>query len=193
MTDAPKTSKTDNQRSVTSEPRLSRAAVEYADALLSVQRDRFERELAVAQSAGTTSFPSLPTSVQLFPESDQFIGAGWSKLGTNRKGMSFRWMARIGSLLLSVDLSSERTLVIKGCGYTKRRFLKECTLWIEDTQVSFSLSRQGFNRWTIEATMPTMPARPYYLLRLQSPGVSRLAEGIDAHASLAISEVRIGC
>lgn len=173
------------------EPRLPKAAADYADALLAVQRERFEREGAGSSGNQSLVDVSLPSSLHLFADSDQFIGAGWTKVGQNRKGMSFRWMGRIGSLLLPVDLSAERQLTIHGCGYTKRQFLKECTLWIEDTEVEFSMTRRGFNRWTITATTPVLPKRPYYLMRLQSSGLSRLAEGVDAFASLAVSEVRI--
>ncbi|WP_262694531.1 hypothetical protein [Kordiimonas aquimaris] len=173
------------------EPRLSKAAADYADALLAVQRERFERETACNADTQLSADTSLPSSLHMFADSDQFIGAGWTKVGQNRKGMSFRWMGRIGSLLLPVDLSAERQLTINGCGYTKRQFLKECTLWIEDTEINFSIARRGFNRWTLTATIPAMPKRPYYLMRLQSSGLARLAEGIDAYASLAVSEIRI--
>lgn len=175
----------------THEPRLSKAAADYADALLDVQRERFERETAGNSDTSLCADVSQPSSLHLFADSDQFIGAGWTKVGQNRKGMSFRWMGRIGSLLLPIDLSTERQLTINGCGYTKRQFLKECTLWIEDTEINFTMTRRGFNRWTLTATIPALPKRPYYLMRLQSPGLARLAEGVDAYASLAVSEIRI--
>lgn len=173
------------------EPRLSKAATEYADALLTVQRERFTRELAAHTGTPRPPEVSLPSTLHMFADSDQFVGAGWSKVGRNRKGMSFRWMGQLGSLMLAVDLSEPKTLTISGCGYTKRRFLKECTLWIEDTEVGHSIARKGFNRWILTATIPALPRRPYYLLRLQSPGVARLAVGLDTYASLAVNELRI--
>lgn len=177
----------------TPEPRFPKAAVDYVDALLSIQRDRFEQELAAGNDTDVVGFPRRATSAHVLAESDEFVGAGWTNLGQRRDGTAFRWMGRIGSLMLPIDLSENRSFSISGCGFTKRRFLKETTLWVEDQQVEFSLSRRGFNRWTFKGELPSMPARPYYLLRLQSPGVAPLAEGVDAYVSLAVSEVRINC
>tara|TARA_R110002096_G_scaffold14269_2_gene49772 strand:+ start:139 stop:720 length:582 start_codon:yes stop_codon:yes gene_type:complete len=175
----------------TPEPRFPKAAVDFVDALLTVQRDRFEAEIAASETLCTSSLPAQATSVHILAESDEFVGAGWSTLGTRRDGTAFRWMGRVGSLLLPVDLSEPREFSIKGCGFTKRRFLKETTLWIDEQEVTFNLSRRGFNRWTYSGILPVMAPRPYYLLRLQSPGIAPLAEGIDAYLSLAVSEVRI--
>jgi len=177
----------------TPEPRFPQAAVRYVDALLTVQRNRFERELAAHNNGTTTDFPPRPKSLQILAESDDFVGTGWSNLGNRRDGTAFRWMGRIGSLMLPVDLSEPRQFLVRGCGFTKRRFLKETTIWIEDQQIDFSLSRRGFNRWTYSGELPVMPPRPYYLLRMQSSGLAPLAEGIDAFVSLAVSEIRINC
>lgn len=177
----------------TPEPRFPQAAVNYIDALLSVQRDQFERELSKRDYASDTPLPTFPNKVQIPAEADNFIGAGWSSLGKRRDGTAFRWMGRLGSLLLQLDMSESRNIVIHGCGFTKRRFLKEATLWIDDRQVPFTLSRRGFNRWSFKGELPKMEAKPYHLLRLQSPSVAPLAEGVDAHVSLAVSEIRINC
>lgn len=175
----------------TPEPRFPKAAVDFVDALLTVQRDRFEEELAAYESSDMSTMPKQAESAHIFAESDEFIGAGWSNLGNRRDGTAFRWMGRIGTLLLPLDLSAPREFVIKGCGFTKRRFLKETTLWVDEQEVDFSLSRRGFNRWSFSGTLPVMEPRPYYLLRIQSPGMARLAEGIDAYVSLAVSEIRV--
>lgn len=175
----------------TPEPRFPKAAVDFVDALLTVQRDRFEEELAAYDRQSPCDMPPQAASAHILAESDEFIGAGWSNLGKRRDGTAFRWMGRIGTLLLPIDLSSPREITIKGCGFTKRRFLKETTLWIDEQEVSFDLSRRGFNRWTFTGTLPAMAPRPYYLLRIQSPGMARLAEGIDAYVSLAVSEIRV--
>lgn len=177
----------------TPEPRFPKAAVDYIDALLTVQRDRFDRELAARETGPSGDFPARPDSAHIIADSDEFLGAGWTTLGKRRDGTTFRWMGRIGSLMLAIDLSQTRSFVVRGCGFTRRRFLKETTLWLDDQQVQFSLSRQGFNRWTFTGKLPEMPPRPYYLLRLQSSGLAPLAEGIDARVSLAISEVRVNC
>jgi len=177
----------------TPEPRFPNAAIKYVDALLTVQRDRFERELAARDHTSTVKYPKLPESAQILAESDTFVGAGWTNLGKRRDGTAFRWMGRIGSLLLPIDLSKPRPFLVRGCGFTKRRFLRETTLWIEETQLEFSLSRRGFNRWTFSGEIPAMPARPFYLFRMQAPGLAPLAEGVDAQVSLAVSELRVNC
>jgi len=177
----------------TPEPRFPKAAIDYVDALLTVQRNRFEQELSSYEAAADQQFPARPTSLHILPESDNFMGAGWTNLGTRRDGTAFRWMGRIGSLMIPIDLSEPRKFTLRGCGFTKRRFLKDSTLWIDDQQVPYTLSRRGFNRWTFTGEIPAMPARPYYLLRIQAPGLAPLAEGVDAHVSLAVSELRINC
>jgi len=175
------------------ETRFPKAAVDFIDALLDVQRDRFDRELAAKKTPETIAYPTRAPALQVFADSDGFIGAGWSNLGTRRDGTAFRWMGRIGSLLLPVDLSSPRSFVLRGCGFTKRKFLKETTLWIDDQPVNYTLSRSGFNRWTFSGYLPEMPPRPFYLLRIQSPGLGRLAEGLDTYVSLAVSDISINC
>jgi len=177
----------------TPEARFPKAAVDYIDALLTVQRDRFNRELAARETIQDSDFPARPDSAHILADSDEFLGAGWTTIGKRRDGTTFRWMGRIGSLMLAVDLSEARSFIVRGCGFTRRRFLKETTLWIDDQQLPFTLSRQGFNRWTFKGKIPEMPPRPYYLLRLQSPGLAPLAEGVDARVSLAVSEIRVNC
>lgn len=174
--------------------RFPKVAVDFIDTLLSVQRARFEKELSnSAKPADLRSLPVRPSSAHILAESDQFIGSGWSSLGKRRDGTCFRWMGRLGTMMLSIDLSKEATFSLYGCGFTKRRFLKEATLWIEDQPVPYKLIRKGFNRWYMEGVLPVMPERPYYILRIQSPGMARLAEGVDAYVSLAVTELKINC
>jgi len=175
----------------TPEPRFPKAAIEFVDALLTVQRDRFEKEMAAYSTPNITSMPKQAPSAHILAESDEFIGTGWSTLGQRRDGTAFRWMGRLGTLLLPLDLSEPTELVIKGCGFTKRQFLKESTLWIDDHEVPYSLTRRGFNRWIFSGTLPAMTPRPYYILRIQSPGMAPLAEGVDAYVSLAVNEIRV--
>lgn len=175
----------------TPEPRFPKAAIDFVDALLTVQRDRFEAEMASNSVAEPAPIPQQATSAHILAEADDFIGAGWSTLGKRRDGTAFRWMGRIGTLMLPLDLSEAREFSIKGCGYTKRRFLKEATLWVDKQEVSFDISRKGFNRWAFSGKLPIMAPRPYYILRIQSPGMAPLAEGVDAYVSLAVSEIRV--
>lgn len=175
------------------EARFPKAAVDFVDALLTIQRERFEQELDTSHTASTPKLPEKAVAAHILAESDEFIGSGWSKIGKRRDGTSFRWMGKLGTIMLPVDLSAPRDFTIKGCGFTKRRFLKETTLWIDDKPIEFTLSRRGFNRWSFSGVLPEMPNRPFYIIRMQSSGISRLAEGIDAFVSLAVSEIKINC
>ncbi|MFC3051695.1 hypothetical protein [Kordiimonas pumila] len=173
--------------------RFPKAALDYIDTLLTVQRDRFDAEMACLTPTDFSDLPTRPTASLMVADTDKFIGAGWSSLGQRRDGTSFRWMGRVGTLMLPLNLEAELPFSIFGCGFTKRRFLKETTLWLDDMPVRFSLTRRGFNRWYMTGTLPKMAPRPYYILRLEAPALARLAEGVDAFFSLAVSEVRVNC
>ncbi len=181
----------------TPEPRFPNAAVTFVDALLDIQRQRFERERSVGQSITPPKNSDLPNHVKLaasahfMADSDNFIGTGWSELGHRRDGTAFRWMGRIGTLLVPVDLTEGGTITISGCGYTKKKFLKNLTLWIDDQQLSGEMARKGFNSWIFTGTIPPMKWRPYSILRLQSAGQARLAVGMDTYASVAVSDIQI--
>ncbi len=175
------------------ETRFPKAAVNFIDSLLTIQRERFEEELSAYTAQDIIDLPEKAVAAHILAESDQFIGAGWSKIGKRRDGNSFRWMSKLGTIMLPVDLSKPRSFTIKGCGFTKRRFLKETTLWIDEHPIEFTLSRRGFNRWSFSGTLPKMPDRPFYIIRMQSPGTGRLAEGVEAYVSLAVSEIKINC
>ena len=178
---------------MTPEPRFPRAAVDYIDALLRIQRNRFEQETNARQShlKALADKTSTPPKADIFVESDQFQGTGWSDLGHRRDGTAFRWMGRIGTLLLPVDLSAGGTVEITGSGFSRRRHLKTMSFWIDDEPLDGAISRQGFNRWTFRGTIPALPARPYSILRLQSAGQSRLAIGVDTYVSVAVSRVQV--
>ncbi len=181
----------------TPEPRFPKAAVTFVDALLDIQRQRFERERAVMQSAASIGnadlrgHVTLAASAEIMADGDNFIGTGWSDLGHRRDGTAFRWMGRIGTLLLPLDLSSGGTIGINGCGYTKKKFVKNLTIWIDDQQVSGEMARKGFNSWIFTGTIPLMKWRPYSILRLQSAGQARLAVDTEAYASVAVSDITI--
>jgi len=181
----------------TPEPRFPQAAVTFVDALLDIQRQRFDRERAVSQSTTPTdendlrNHVTLAASAHFMADGDNFIGTGWSDLGHRRDGTAFRWMGRIGTLLVPIDLTEGATITIKGCGYTKKKFLKDMTLWIDDQQIVGEMARKGFNSWVFRGAVPPMKWRPYSVLRIQSAGQARLAVGIDTYASVAVSELQI--
>lgn len=171
------------------EKRFPKAAVDYVDALLEVQRRRFEREQAVGQQAGG-SWPTRPTSAQVLAEGDDFVGSGWGPLDTARDGTKRRWMARLGTIMLPVDASKGGTVHIKGGGFLRRRFVSDLTVWLDGVPVSGVAVRQGFNRWQFTGAVAVAENRPFHILRLQSPGIKRYHLGPETHASLAVSEIR---
>lgn len=175
------------------EPRFPRAAVDFIDALLSIQRKRFRQETqAQAEHLAALAEQTPPLSkADILVEGDQFQGTGWSDLGHRRDGTAFRWMGRIGTLMLPVDLSHGGAVEITGSGFSRRRHLKTLSFWVDDQPVDGTISRQGFNRWTYKGTIPPLPARPYSILRLQSAGQSRLAIGVDTYVSVAVSRVQV--
>lgn len=181
----------------TPEPRFPNAAVTFVDALLDIQRRRFDLERSIRQSSNSSSdnelrnYVTLPASAHYMADGDNFIGTGWSELGHRRDGTAFRWMGRIGTLLVPVDFTKGATITIKGCGYTKKKFLRDMTLWIDHQQITGEMARKGFNSWIFTGTVPPIKWRPYSILRLQSAGQARLAVGMDTYASVAVNDLQI--
>lgn len=180
----------------TPEPRFPRAAVRYVDALLDIQRQRFDKELTQANAPADQwqqirEQMDLPRDGQFFAEDDSFIGTGWSDLGHRRDGTAFRWMGRIGTLLVPLDFETGADIRIDGCGFTRRRHLKGLTVWLEQQPIKGTIARRGFNRWTFTGRIEPMAWRPYSILRLQAPGMSRLAVGLETFVSVAVSGISI--
>lgn len=182
------------------EPRFPRAAIDYIDALLNIQRKRFERERAVG-GEGNSSHDrhfkalhdqiNLPTTIDVPAEADNFIGTGWSDLGQRRDGTAFRWMGRVATLMVPVNLEKGAQITIEGCGFSRKKYLKALSVWIEDHKIEGTLKRIGFNRWKFSGEIAAMPWRPYSVLRIQTSGQSRLAVGVDKFVSVNVSRVTI--
>lgn len=181
----------------TPEPRFPKAAVDYVDSLLEIQRQRFDRESAILQAATAAEnvdlrgYVSHPKSAYFLADGDRFVGTGWSELGHRRDGTAFRWMGRIGTLLLPIDMTGGGTITINGCGYTKKKFLETLTVWIDDQPVPGDMARKGFNRWIFSGAVPPTQWRPYSILRVQSAGQARLAVGMDTFASVAVCDIHL--
>lgn len=183
----------ESRNAPTPEPRFPKAAVGYIDALLRIQRMKFEQELS-ARSLHLSKLHSAvqpPLVVDLLAESDGFIGTGWSDLGRRRDSTAFRWMGRIGTVLLPIDLTAGGTITIEGAGFSRRRHLKTLSFWMEDQPIEGTLKRKGFNRWIFKGTIGALPPQPFSILRLQSAGQSRLAVGVDTFVSVAVSRIRV--
>lgn len=182
------------------EKRFPKSAVDYIDALLRIQRQQFEKELTLLHHESSPqeqnfqalkSAINLPAAVDFYADADGFTGTGWSDLGHRRKGDAFRWMGRMASLLLSVDLEAGATVRIEGCGFSRRRYIRDLTVWLDDNPIRGKVRRIGLNRWVFAGSIPARNWRPYSILRLQTSGQSRLAIGVDAFVSLAVNRVVI--
>ncbi|NVJ97138.1 MAG: hypothetical protein HWE25_03240 [Alphaproteobacteria bacterium] len=172
----------------TPEKRFPKAAVDFIDTLLDVQRSRFEKELASLDPE--ISWQKKPSSVDLLAESDAFVGSGWGSLDFAKDGTGRRWMARIGTILLSADLSAGGQLSLAGGGYLKRRFLSDLTVWVDDVPIDGTIRRVGIKNWTFEGKIPPLQDRPYHIVRLQTTGIRRSDLGPDTHASIALAGIR---
>lgn len=174
--------------------RFPKAAVDYVDALLSIQRQQFEAEKLAAYDGKNTEPLNLkpnPTRISMLAEGENFVGSGWSSLGKRRDGTAFRWMGRIGTLLLPVQLEQGGKLLVMGCGYTRKKLLQSLTVWIDETPVEINIARKGFNRWIITGNIPPIQPRAYHILRIESAGLARLAVGLDSYFSVAVSSVEV--
>lgn len=189
--------KPDKKQSNVQKSGFPKAAVDYIDALLEIQQQRFDREQEITgatQAAAGTSLRahiSHPKSAHFLADGDTFTGTGWSELDHRRDGTAFRWMARLGTLLLPLDLTGGGTITINGCGFTKKKFLTELTVWVDDQPVEGDITRKGFNRWTFTGAVPPLKWRPYAILKIQSAGIARLAAGLDTYSSVAVSDIQI--
>jgi|GEM_PF-1457865 len=172
------------------ESRFPKAAVDYIDALLDVERTRFEKELSAAGMADKqANWPALPTRLQLLAEGDDFVGSGWGALDHTKKGIGRRWMARIGTLLFPADATAGGILRLTGAGYLRRRYVDDLTVWLDHMPVEGVAVRKGLNGWNFEGRVPALKGRPFHILRLQTSGIRPFDKGPDTHASLALSAV----
>lgn len=179
---------------ITKGKRFPKAAVDYVDAMLSIQRQHFETEQMgqhFGADAPALNLPRNPTHISMLAEGENFIGTGWSSLGKRRDGTAFRWMGRIGTLLLPVHLENGGKLMVMGCGYTRKKLLQGLMLWIDETPVEIDVARKGFNRWIMTGSIPPLAPRAYHILRIESAGLARLAVGLDSYFSVAVSSVEV--
>lgn len=189
--------KNDIKSGTKSATRFPQAAVDYIDALLEIQQQRFDHEQALAGAVSASAHTNLQDHIShaksghYLAEGDNFTGTGWSELGHRRDRTAFRWMGRLGTLLLPLDMTGGGTITINGCGYTKKKFLTDLTVWIDDQAVQGEIARKGFNRWTFSGVIPSVKWRPYSILKIQSVGLARLAVGMDTFASVAVSDIQI--
>lgn len=182
------------------ERRFSQAAVDYVDALLEIQERAFMACQAKARFTDKVEESIKQNTVGLYmAEDDPFIGGGWSKLTAGPK--PFRWMRRVGALLINNDLSNGANIRIEGVKATKRTFAKKLSVWIDDMPVQGSVKVSWNGAWSFSGQIPainTEPGKPYHILRLRCPGMRSLGmsklkhESDYTHASLGISSINIG-
>ncbi|UTW56257.1 hypothetical protein [Kordiimonas sp. SCSIO 12610] len=168
--------------------RLTNAAIQYADVLLTAQRQQFESMIAAASRRGLSlaaadSTPDLPETETLLVEDDAFIGAGWLETAKSSDGVSYRWMQRIASVLITHTATKSKTLRISGFGIARRRFLKSLNVYLGNQKIKGSVKRTGLRSWRFEGTIPAVQASDantnYQILRLENKGAARLKKSRD--------------
>lgn len=185
----------DISRSSLKQAHLSRAAVDFTDCLLGAQRQRFERERA-AMTTGRIhreNPPARPRTFEALAEGEAFLGTGWSDLQTGLRGTPYRWMKRLGTLMLPVMLEHGAHIEIHGYGIQRGLFLKGASLFVDDCPVDGKFRRLGLRRWHFQGQIPALPDQglPCAILRLQAPGLKMLPGSGDRHASLGVSRVKV--
>ncbi len=173
------------------EKRFPKAAADFVDTLLEVERLRFEQELDTANNARNKEkiWPARPKSALITADGDSFLGSGWGPMDRARKGPPRRWMAQVGAILLAADVSEGGRIQLKGGGFLKRRFVGGLTVWIDDWPVSGTAVTRGLNSWTFDGTVGGIPKRPYHILKLHAPGSRAFAGGPNGRGSIALSEI----
>ena len=180
------------QSLVSAKPRFPRSALEYLDTVLAGQRMLFRANTVFPAEQKSLAVPPAPKEVCLSAESDEFRGTGWSPLINATQ--PYRWMGRVGTLLLRADLTENAQLTISGSAMKRYKFAKGLTVWIDGYPVSGTVRRLGWNTWQFTGTIPAIPAsgQPFHLLRLDAPGQKRLKTLPDtAWASLGVSRITI--
>ncbi|WP_374764236.1 hypothetical protein [Yunchengibacter salinarum] len=183
------------------EPGFPKAAVAYVDALLAIQRRQMEAELGGLEHMGLVGTDRAQVlanpggALHIMAESDEFAGGGWSALKRTLTGRHYRWMRRLGAVLLAAELSTGAPLIISGPKIPKRAWLKDMTVWIDAHQVTGKARRHLGGGWSFSGQVPRLPrtGRHYHILRIKMPGVTRVDKSEeDGFASLALSDIRIG-
>ncbi len=182
------------------EPRFPLAAVNFIDALLNIQRRRFNEQRAAFkandQQGLSDTQPQTPslndkTHLTLYAEADQFAGSGWSHLHRHLNGQQSRWMERVGMIALYPAQISGETICIKGSGFTRKKFIENLEVYIDDSQISGQIKHSFTGQWSFQGTLPKASDQslPFAILRLQTIGVAKHKAGIEGWASLAVTSI----
>ncbi|WCL55115.1 hypothetical protein [Gimibacter soli] len=177
----------------TLKPRFPKAALAYVDATLGILARHHDRAQAVAPFT-VTNEAALPGVADILAEADTFFGAGWSVLESDGRGNRHRWMDRMASLMLRLDLSAGARLRITGTGLVRGRCLKEASVWLDGNPVKGAFRRKGLKGWTYDgAIAPTRmpPGAACHLLTIQTDRSGLKGDDTEAGRSLAVSRVEV--
>lgn len=174
-------------------PRFPKAALAYVDAALGI----LARHHASAQGlnpAAAAGGGTMPRTADILAGSDAFFGAGWSTLEPDGRGGRHRWMGRLASLMLRLDLSSGARLRITGTGLVRGRSLREASVWLDGHRVSGAFRRKGLKGWSFEGTIAPAklaPGAACHLLAIQTDRAGAKGGDSEAGRSLAVSRIEI--
>lgn len=178
--------------------RFPHAAVQYTNALLDILRLRFDAEIAAMAKDSTgherSYIQSGPQSFQMFIEEDQFIGSGWSMCQQSFSKRPYRWMKRVGTILIPVGQTTGVPVILSGPKLVKRRFLKRTSIFIDGFEVKGKFRRKAMRGWEFSGQLPRLSkaGRKYHILKIRSQTAGRCRSAPDGRASIALSEIRIG-
>jgi hypothetical protein len=165
--------------------RLTNAAINYTDILLSAQRQQFDSLVTtLAKRYDVDQFsPTLPETTSIFVEGDNFMGAGWSDLAQSPCGAQYRWMPRIASLLIVCGPEREKRIEINGFGISRQRLLISLNIFLGNKKISGKVKRTGIRTWSFEGTLPAISKAEmcghYQILRFENKKAARLKKSRD--------------
>ena len=164
--------------------RLTNDAVRYTDILLETQRKQSEAYLRLItdeQALATPPQKSKNRETHVYPENPDFAGTGWSNLAESKSGTCYRWMPRMATVLVDIDLSTGGEITVEGYGVNRRRFLKALNVYIGNTKLDGAVKRTGLQTWEFKASVPNIEDNsflpPYQILRFENKGAAIIKKG----------------
>ncbi len=177
---------------------FTKAALDYADTLLDLQKRRYECLLSKLYEGETSSLKSeldsqnqnrLPQQINITADSYQFEGGGWSAPYKTRKH-PIRWMKRLAGLLIFADMAKGGLLTIEGSKATRRRFVNALDIEIAGHTCTTEVDAQPFGSWRAQANIPPISGHAPHLLTLSTIGLARRSLLSRERSSLAISGLK---
>lgn len=172
---------------------------EYVNALLSIYRDRFERDLdqlraqvaAATGEAPPINFATGHLPQEIMAQDPGFTGSGWH--GVEFDGdTAFRWMRERANLLLPLLLESDATLTVRGFSALQPSMVDDLTLRIDGRRLDHRIDRiTETGRWAARAELSPelLDPSPLHTLALETSFARAPNENDRRRISLAIEAV----